>query len=63
MRRLFPPAPTIVREAARDTDIGGYAVRKGQWLGCAVYSMHRNPKYWQARRPRWCCIIYFHVGL
>ena len=50
-RRLFPPAPTIVREAARDCEVGGYPVRRGQWLGCAVYSMHRNPKYWQARRP------------
>jgi cytochrome P450 family 3 subfamily A len=48
MCRLFPPAPTIIREAARATNLGGYAIAKGQWLGCAVYSMHRNPKYWQA---------------
>ncbi|EIE26674.1 cytochrome P450 [Coccomyxa subellipsoidea C-169] len=45
--RLYPPAPTHIREAARDTEIGGYRVRKGQWLGCAVWSMHRNPKYWK----------------
>ena len=45
--RLFPPAPTIIREAQRDTSLGGHAIAKGQWLGCAVYSMHRNPKYWQ----------------
>ena len=45
--RLYPPAPTHIREAARDTEIGGYRVRKGQWLGCAMWSMHRNPKYWK----------------
>ncbi|CAL8467004.1 g6540 [Coccomyxa elongata] len=45
--RLYPPAPTHIREAARDCHLGGYRIRKGQWLGCAVYSMHRNPKYWQ----------------
>lgn len=45
--RLYPPAPTHIREAARDCQLGGYRIRKGQWLGCAVYSMHRNPKYWQ----------------
>lgn len=49
--RLYPPAPTHIREAARDTEIGGYRVRKGQWLGCAVWSMHRNPKYWKVTMP------------
>jgi cytochrome P450 len=47
--RLYPPAPTHIREAARDMTIGGYHVRKGQWLGVAVYSMHRNPNYWKVR--------------
>ena len=35
------------RQAVRDQEIGGYHIRKDQWVGCAVYAMHRDPKYWQ----------------
>ena len=45
--RIFPPVPTLTREAERDMDLGGYRVAKGQMLGVAVYSMHNNPAYWQ----------------
>ena len=49
--RLYPPAPTIIRQATRPMDLGGHRVEPGQWLAVAAYSMHRNPAYWQAR-PR-----------
>ncbi len=35
------------RQAQRDQEIGGYHIRKDQWVGCAVYALHRDPKYWQ----------------
>jgi len=35
------------RQAARDQEIAGYHIRKDQWIGCAVYAMHRDPKFWQ----------------
>ena len=38
------------RQAQRDQEIGGYHIRKDQWVGCAVYALHRDPKYWQVRR-------------
>ena len=46
--RLYPPAPTIIRQATRAMDLGGHRVEPGQWLAVAAYSMHRNPAYWQA---------------
>ncbi len=46
--RVFPPVPTLTREAERDMELGGYKVPKGTMLGVAVYSMHNNPAYWQA---------------
>jgi hypothetical protein len=49
--RLYPPAPTIIRQATRAMDLGGRRVSPGQWLAVAAYSMHRNAAYWQAR-PR-----------
>lgn len=44
--RVFPPVPTLTREAERDMDLGGYKIEKGQMLGVAVFSMHNNPAYW-----------------
>ena len=46
--RVFPPVPTLTREAERDMDLGGYRVQKGEMIGVAVFSMHNNPKYWKA---------------
>ena len=39
----------LCRQAARDQEIAGYRIQKDQWIGCAVYAMHRDPKYWQVR--------------
>lgn len=45
--RVYPPVPTLTREAERDMDLGGYKVEKGTMLGVAVFSMHNNPAYWK----------------
>ena len=37
----------LFRQAARDQEIAGFHIQKDQWIGCAVYAMHRDPKYWQ----------------
>ena len=50
--RVFPTAPTLVREAAQALNLGGYALEKGQILAVSAYSMHHNPAYWAVRaRP------------
>ena len=45
--RVYPPVPTLTREAERDMELGGYRIEKGTMLGVAVYSMHNNPAYWK----------------
>ena len=45
--RVYPPVPTLTREAERDMELGGYCIEKGTMLGVAVYSMHNNPAYWK----------------
>ena len=45
--RVYPPVPTLTREAERDMDLGGYKIEKGTMLGVAVFSMHNNPAYWK----------------
>ena len=50
--RVFPPVPTLTREAERDMDLAGYKVPKGTMLGVAVFSMHNNPAYWQVHAQK-----------
>ena len=45
--RVYPPVPTLTREAERDMELGGHRIEKGTMLGVAVYSMHNNPAYWK----------------
>lgn len=45
--RVYPPVPTLTREAERNTELGGYHIQKGTMLGVAVFSMHNNPAYWK----------------
>ena len=45
--RLYPTAPTLMRRLEADTRLGRTALRKRDVVGVAVYSMHRNPAYWQ----------------
>eukprot|EP00884_Botryococcus_braunii_P022849 jgi/Botrbrau1/9248/Bobra.180_1s0009.1 len=45
--RVFPPAPTLVREAQNDMQIGPYHIGKGEWLGVSIYAVHHDEKYWK----------------
>ncbi len=44
---MYPPVPTLTREAERSMELGGYHIEKGTMLGVAVFSMHNNPAYWK----------------
>lgn len=45
--RLFPTAPTLMRRLEADVRLGRTTLRKGEVVAVAVYSMHRDPAYWQ----------------
>jgi cytochrome P450 len=45
--RLYPPAWALPREAAEDTEIGGYSVRKGSLLLGVPFLIQRDPRYYQ----------------
>ena len=47
--RVFPTAPTLVRETSRAVSLGGYSLAKGQVVAVSVYSMHHNQAYWNVR--------------
>ncbi|MDT0633015.1 cytochrome P450 [Rubrivirga sp. S365] len=52
--RLFPPAWTVGREAARDTELGGRPLPKGTTILFAPLHLHRDPRFWdepEAFRP------------
>jgi cytochrome P450 len=55
--RLYPPAPSIGREAINDCEIGGYHVPKGTQIGLMQWVVHRDPRWFdeaEAFRPeRW----------
>ena len=44
--RLFPPAPVLVRTAAREQQIGDLLVQKGTWLNIFIYLIHRDKDTW-----------------
>jgi cytochrome P450 len=43
--RLYPPAPSIGREAIHDCEIGGYHVPKGTQIGLMQWIVHRDPRW------------------
>ena len=45
--RLYPPAWTVGREAARDTTLGGHDVPRGATILFAPYFLHRDPRVWE----------------
>jgi len=45
--RLFPPAPVMVRKAKQDIVVNGFNIPKDSTLGLWVYTIHRDPKYWE----------------
>ena len=44
--RLYPPAWTVVRQAASDRELAGYKIPKGSYVFVSPYIMHHHPSYW-----------------
>ena len=44
--RLYPPAWTVGREAARDTELGGHPVPRGTTVLFAPLFLHRDARFW-----------------
>lgn len=46
--RLYPPAYFIGRMAMEETRVGDYTVPKGTQIGIAIFSAHRDERWWDA---------------
>jgi cytochrome P450 len=44
--RLYPPVSSIVRIAAKDTELGGAPIRAGTIIVVAIYAIHRHRSLW-----------------
>lgn len=44
--RLYPPAWTIARQVAEDTELHGYVIPKGSPIVMSQYVTHRHPDFW-----------------
>jgi cytochrome P450 len=44
--RLYPPAHTVVRRAAVDTELLGYPVPKGRIVAVNIWGIHHRPSVW-----------------
>lgn len=44
--RLWPTAPGFFRAARVDTTLGGYAIKKGDWVFTLLLGVHRDPNVW-----------------
>ncbi|PWB82294.1 MAG: cytochrome P450 [Methylocystaceae bacterium] len=44
--RLFPPAPTVTRQAKEDTRIGPHPISRKSSVFVAIWSLHRNERLW-----------------
>ncbi len=55
--RLYPPAWGTARTAVKDHELGGYAVPKGSGVSFAQWTVHRDPRWYDApdefRPERW----------
>ena len=55
--RLYPPAWGTARTAIEDHELGGYAVPKGSGVSFAQWTVHRDPRWYEApdefRPERW----------
>lgn len=45
--RLYPPAHTLTRVAARTVEIAGVTIRKGARVIVPIYALHRHTKHWR----------------
>ncbi|CAI7916899.1 unnamed protein product, partial [Closterium sp. NIES-53] len=44
--RLFPPTPTITREASKDVSLGPYSIPAGTRIMMSLAMPHSDPRYW-----------------
>ena len=44
--RLYPPAHTVVRRAAEETELLGYPVEKGRIVAVNIWGIHHRPTVW-----------------
>jgi cytochrome P450 len=45
--RMYPPAWSIVRDAAQDDDIAGVHIPAGSVIITSPYATHRDPRFWE----------------
>jgi cytochrome P450 len=45
--RLYPPAPSLMRRAARHTELGGRDIKQGATVIIPVYVVHRHQLLWR----------------
>jgi cytochrome P450 len=45
--RIYPPAYSIARSAARDTEIGGFPVREGETVVISQWLLHRDGRFFE----------------
>nr|BAD91809.1 flavone synthase II [Gentiana triflora] len=45
--RLHPPIPMVIRKSANDIQVAGYDVPKNTMLFVNIWSIGRNPSYWE----------------
>lgn len=45
--RLRPPVGNVwTRKAAKDTEVGGYIIKKGSMVSPSIYNVHHDPSIW-----------------
>ena len=46
--RIRPPLGNfLTRKASKDTQLGGFTIRKGQFVSPSVFNVHHDPKIWE----------------
>ncbi|XP_060197174.1 cytochrome P450 93B2-like [Lycium barbarum] len=45
--RLHPPIPLLIRKSVEDCNVEGYQIPNGSLLFVNIWSIGRNPKYWE----------------
>ena len=45
--RLYPPVYALLRVSLEDDVINDFFVPRKSWIAINIYSLHRNPKFWE----------------